>query len=394
MKLTTRGKPLGIRARIVARVSREPVLEATLRPETVFVPADTLPLSEWNTIEGYRAILSHAEAHEVAAALTPSVVPMVHSADVDHLRTGDIVTLAADGFVRTVYRPDSSSNTLFATDRCNSNCLMCSQPPKDADDSYRIEENIEIIRLIKPQPEYLGITGGEPTLLGEGLFRQLEALRGHLPGTHVHILTNGRRFAWPDFTQRFAEIGHSLVSLGIPLYADNAADHDYVVQACGAFDQTMIGLHRLAEHRQNVEIRVVLHALTIGRLRALVEFIYRNIPFANHVALMGLEITGYTPHNMACLWVDPYEYQSELLSATAFLANRGMNVSIYNHQLCVLEPQLWPFARRSISDWKNIYVEECELCLLRSKCGGLFKSSQERHSAHIRPFLDASYLSP
>src|SRR5207249_7070457 len=254
VKLTTRGKPLGIRVRMIARVSREPVLEATLRYETVFVPTDTFRLSEPNPIEGYRAVLSHAEAHEVAAPLPPSVVPMIHSAEVDHLRTGDIVILGVDGTVRTVYRPDSSSNTLFATDRCNSNCLMCSQPPKDVDDSYRIEENLEIIRLIKPQPEYLGITGGEPTLLGEGLFRQLSALRDHLPGTHVHILTNGRRFAWPHFTQRFAEVCHPGVSLGIPLYADNAADHDYVVQARGAFDQTMVGLHRLAEYRQNVEI--------------------------------------------------------------------------------------------------------------------------------------------
>src|SRR2546428_4054356 len=150
-----------------------------LRYETAFVPTDTFRLSDPNPTEGYRAVLSHAEAKEVAAALTPFVVPMIHSADVDHLRTGDIVILGVDGTVRTVYRPDSSSNTLFATDRCNSNCLMCSQPPKDADDSYRIEENLEIIRLIKPQPEYLGITGGETTLLRGGLVLPINALCDH-----------------------------------------------------------------------------------------------------------------------------------------------------------------------------------------------------------------------
>jgi His-Xaa-Ser system radical SAM maturase HxsC len=245
--------------------------------------------------------------------------------------------------------------------------------------------NLEIIRLIEPEPEYIGITGGEPTLLGDGLFSQLQALRDRLKKTHIHILSNGRRFAWPDFAKKLAEIRHPALSLGIPVYSDNASDHDYIVQAHGAFDQTMMGLYRLAEHGVNIEIRVVLHAQTVGRLKQLVEFIYRNIPFANHIALMGLEITGYTPHNLPTLWIDPFDYREDLLRAASYLINRGMNVSIYNHQLCVLDRKLWPFARRSISDWKNIYIDACELCIERSQCGGLFQSAVRRHSAYIRP---------
>jgi len=54
---------------------------------------------------------------------------------------------------------------------CNSNCLMCSQPPKDRDDVVALtERNLELIRLIEPAPPYLTITGGEPTLLGDNLF--------------------------------------------------------------------------------------------------------------------------------------------------------------------------------------------------------------------------------
>ena len=105
---------------------------------------------------------------------------------------------------------------------------------------------------------------------------------------------------------------------------------DYVVQARGAFDQTIQGLHRLAQYEQPVEIRVVLHKLTIPRLYDLAHFIYRNLPFARHVALMGLEITGFTRPNLNKLWIDPYEYQTELPRAVEYLAIRGMNVSIYN----------------------------------------------------------------
>ena len=62
------------------------------------------------------------------------------------------------------------------------------------------------------------------------------------------------------------------------------------------------------------------------------------------------------------------------------LALRGMNVSIYNHQLCLLRRPLWRFARKSISDFKNIYLETCQECAVLEECGGLFKSSEQIHS--------------
>ena len=52
---------------------------------------------------------------------------------------------------------------------------MCSQPPKEVDDSYLVEENLKMLSLIQSPPEYMGITGGEPTLLGPDLIRLLEA---------------------------------------------------------------------------------------------------------------------------------------------------------------------------------------------------------------------------
>lgn len=76
-----------------------------------------------------------------------------------------------------------------------------------------------------------------------------------------------------------------------------------------------------------------------------------------------------------------HAFQPELYEATENLFTSGMNVSIYNHQLCVLDRRLWEFARKSISDWKNIYLGECAACALREECGELFQSAAERHSA-------------
>lgn len=57
---------------------------------------------------------------------------------------------------------------------------------------------------------------------------------------------------------------------------------------------------------------------------------------------------------------------------------------IYNHQLCLLDRELWPFAVQSISDWKNEYHPECLRCSVRESCGGFFFSAKYRTSAHIR----------
>lgn len=390
--LSTYGRPIGLERRLVARVTRSPESDPARREALVLVT--DAPVEAWGDLTGYRALLTTRSLAECSAVLRVAPLPTVCEAkQVEHLHAGDVVALTPKtGHVRTLFRPDSLNNALLATDRCNSYCLMCSQPPIDRDDSELVAVNIEAIRLMSPAPRTLGITGGEPTLLGENLFRVFDAMKHCLPETHVHMLTNGRRFAWPDFTAAFAAARHSRLTLGIPLYADNAPEHDYVVQARGAFDQTMQGLHQLARVGQPVEIRVVLHALTVPRLTDLAEFIYRNLPFAAHVALMGLEITGFTKPNLKILWVDPYDYQAELQRAVEYLAVRGMNVSLYNHPLCVLPRSLWKFARKSISDYKNIYLDACGPCAVLQQCGGLFKSAEHQHSAHIRSVAaDASW---
>jgi hypothetical protein len=120
-------------------------------------------------------------------------------------------------------------------------------------------------------------------------------------------------------------------------------------------------------------------------LYELAIFIARNLPFVDQVALMGLEMTGLARPNSAEVWVDPADYQPQLLEATVALADANIATKIYNHQLCVLDERLWPFAVRSISDWKNDYLELCQRCSIRDACGGVFTTSGNRVSQHLRP---------
>jgi His-Xaa-Ser system radical SAM maturase HxsC len=315
-----------------------------------------------------------------------NVIPHVHSLrGIDHLADGDVIRFDPNGYVRTLYRKNSPNNFVLVTEQCNSFCLMCSQPPKKVDDSHRMAEHFRLIDLVDPTTTELVITGGEPTLLRDNFLRLIEHCKNKLPQTAIHVLTNGRLFYYRRFAEKLGAIRHPDLMLGIPIYSDVDSEHDHVVQAKGAFEETVIGLQHLARYGVPVEIRVVVHALTYRRLLNTAEFIARNFPFAVQVALMGMEMVGFVHKNFDKLWIDPHDYQQELHDATLALSLAGLRVHIYNHQLCVLDRKLWPFAYKSISDWKNIYLEACNECAARQKCGGFFESAAKRHSAYIKP---------
>lgn len=300
------------------------------------------------------------------------------------LRTGDVVRVSpAAGEIRVLYRRNSRHNTLFFTERCNSRCLMCSQPPRDLDDGYLVDEILKTIPLMAADTPELCITGGEPTLLGSRLLDVIRATKESLPNTSLHMLSNGRAFSTLGRARQLAAVRHSDFVIGIPLYSDIASKHDFVVQARGAFDETIRGILNLARCKQKVEIRFVIHKQTIERMVETMNFITRNFPFVEQVALMGLEITGFTRSNLWALWMDPFEYGQHLQQAVEELTNASIKALVYNHQLCILPREIWKFARRSISDWKNIYLTECDECAVKSECAGFFASALTCHSRHI-----------
>ena len=321
--------------------------------------------------------------------LTPNSFRL--SADFNYLSDGDIVRInPARHSLHVLYRKNSSHNSLLVTERCDNFCLMCSQPPKEADDSFIVAELLDAIPLMDKATASIGVTGGEPTLLGTRLVTLIRALRDHLPNTAVHVLSNGRSFSRESFVDDIARLNHPALMFGIPVYSDIASLHDHVVQARGAFTQTIDGILNLKERKVRVELRIVLHKLTIPRLPELAAFITRNLLFVDHVALMGLEMMGFTKLNLTELWIDPFDYRAQLTKACDVLATAGVNVSVYNHQLCVLPESLWQFNKKSISDWKNVFLPECESCLRQDECGGFFASSRSKFSSHIRAFRTAN----
>lgn len=60
------------------------------------------------------------------------------------------------------------------------------------------------------------------------------------------------------------------------------------------------------------------------------------------MTLMGLEMIGFTRANLDALWIDPIDYRDILSEAVGILAAYRMNVSVYNHQLCLVSSDVLP----------------------------------------------------
>jgi His-Xaa-Ser system radical SAM maturase HxsC len=306
----------------------------------------------------------------------------------NYFSDGDVVGFhPQSGRFRTLYRRASAHNSILVTDRCNHYCLMCSQPPKDIDDRWLLEEIKEALPLVGKDTRSLCFTGGETLSDWRELIDVLADCRDELPVTAIHVLSNGRAFVRDEVVTAWAALRHPNLMVGIPIYSAVDHVHDYVVQARGAFDETVLGILKLKDKAQRIEVRVVLHALTAPRIVETCKWLARNLSFVDHVALMGLENIGFAIANADELWIDPIDYREELAEGVNLLAAARVNVSGYNLQRCVLDRSVWPYAVQSISDWKNGYVGECDRCIEKNRCTGFFTSGRPRGSRAISPIL-------
>ena len=69
--------------------------------------------------------------------------------ELGYLKDHDVIKFRpTDSSINVLYRKESNSNSFLVTERCNSFCIMCSQPPRDIDDHYLVDDMFEALPLI------------------------------------------------------------------------------------------------------------------------------------------------------------------------------------------------------------------------------------------------------
>ena len=209
---------------------------------------------------------------------------------VEEFNEGDVVVINNKGEIIFLYEIKSKHNAILATERCNHRCIMCPQPPI-AQENDKTPFNLNLISLFAKSTQEIGITGGEPTLIGDNLFVLINHIKKKLPKTAICILSNGVRFADKEYATKLAKCKHHNLQIDIPLFSDIAEEHNRIVGA-NTFYKTVQGLYNLALFRQRIGIRIVVHKQTYKRLPQFADFIYHNFPFVAQKAFMQMETTG------------------------------------------------------------------------------------------------------
>ncbi|PTW60582.1 His-Xaa-Ser system radical SAM maturase HxsC [Breoghania corrubedonensis] len=309
----------------------------------------------------------------------------LHNAPIESVENDVLLILPRQGTAHRLIRASSPHNTLLVTERCDQLCLMCSQPPKrhhsDMFPYFR-----EAVRLA-PKNAYVGLSGGEPTLFKEELFLFLRDMVDARPDIRFHVLTNGQHFEDADI-EELASIPHDRVLWGIPLYSHEPARHDEIVVKAGAFSRLMQSFAILARAGSAVELRTVVMKPNAPDLAPLARLVTLQLPFITVWALMQLENIGFGRKNWNELFFDnslPHAFDP-IADALNFVRAKGVDALLYNFPHCTVPEDFRCLAPRTISDWKQRYLDTCGNCNAREACCGFFEwYPDERGFTGVRP---------
>lgn len=271
--------------------------------------------------------------------------------------------------VQRFYRPSSNSNSILITERCDQLCIMCSQPPKNKDYLY-FEEYFEALSLINSNA-LIGITGGEPSLYKDELLKFLIKILEKNTNLTFQVLTNAQNFEFNDI-EKLKQLGNR-VEWAIPVYSSVASKHDEIVGKQGAFDRLLEVLPIFALSSSRVEIRTVLMQQNQFDLPELARFIAGNLPWVSHWALMQLERFGYARLQWENKFVDTSADFSITGNAISICESFGMPIKLFNFPYCSVPKSFQNITHKSISDWKQKYLEFCKDCNKKNDCCGVFE---------------------
>jgi His-Xaa-Ser system radical SAM maturase HxsC len=271
--------------------------------------------------------------------------------------------------MQRLIRKDANTNSILVTEECDQLCVMCSQPPKQK--RYdRFDLYFEAVQLA-PQGAVIGITGGEPTLLAQQLLAFIQDSCSARPDVAFHILSNGQHFA--RLPRGSLKGIAAKILWGIPIYAPDPALHDRIVGKIGAYETLMDSFNWLFAERATVELRTVVMAQNLQALPHLADFICTHLRRAHHWAVMQLENYGYGKLNWAQIFADTSLDFCDVARALRRCERAGIETRLYNFPLCTVPVELRARAAKSISDWKQKYLPDCEGCQQRQICCGFFE---------------------
>lgn len=300
------------------------------------------------------------------------------------LKCGDVLNVYK-GVVNTLFEVESDDCTLFVMNKCNSNCIMCpeAESQRKQDLNISIDSILEQIRYLPSNARHITITGGEPFLLGPNIKCVFDGLIDRFGKNSYQLLTNGRAFCDKTICNTLEVIKDKGLYVCIPIYGPNADIHDSMTRAEGSFKQTCVGIQNLINMGVIIELRIVVTKINYLELSSLAKFIVNNFNKVGSIKVMAMEMLGNAAVNAENVWIEYECAANAATEAVDILVKAGLNVELYNFPLCMVNKKYWSVTKRSITENKVVYYDECANCSVKKICSGIFDGTKRYLSGKV-----------
>jgi MoaA/NifB/PqqE/SkfB family radical SAM enzyme len=239
---------------------------------------------------------------------------------------------------------------------CNNNCRFCINLNKRKLINKSTKQIIEEMVLVRKKGfTYLELIGGEPTIRPDII--DLIKFARQLKFENIMMATNGRLFAYKEFTAKIIQAG--LTDLIFSIHGYNAKLHDFLTRSKGSFQQMMQGI-------KNVK------ALGLKRLGTNTTIVKQNYRYLKKIGQLILKL-GF--RNSEFIFVDP-TYGAAYDNFFKFVPK------ISQAAPCIR--QCLDLGKDKVSHWTIRYVPLCHFTGYENQISEL-QESVIFHTQHLAP---------
>lgn len=275
--------------------------------------------------------------------------------------------------------------------RCNQRCLGCFAVSDSAAELQAPALTRALVQGRTDGATGLWLGGGEPSLRRD-LFGILKRARA-LGYTRLKLQTNGAMLAYPRFVAQLVDAG--LTEVAFSLKGATARSHDALTRAPGAFELLERGIDNARQAGLSLEGDVLLYRRNLPELPQLVTGFHARglrrfrLWMLSQAASVEPEVSAEVPSfeelapwlaRVAALGLEgPDGLVTSLHTPACVLPEAAQSMVFFPRELGlrVVDASGHGFMLEESPMEGGVYLEGCEACALRPRCGG-FRSDYLR----------------